>query len=1000
MDHLEGLSPTRANRRRRALGRTSSGYNRPLRTQGNCRCRDSGSPNRTQLGRCCARPDFLTGILGCLYITLTLCLWSGVALAAEDPERAFSVALADRSGPQVSLETRSNTLVEIELNNLGSMAWDSTKRVFVSYHWLQATGATVTFDGLRTAFAQTVEPGETVRIALRVDAPIEPGSYLLQPDIVEEGVGWFSQRSSAEPFQIPVRVVEGHDFDLTVLGGPLPARLTLGEELFVDVEIRNDSDVVWTSDRAINLSYHWYLDDGTGVAGEAHPVGEEGRRSVLAVDLAPGSSFVFKSLIAAPWEAGSYLLRFDLVEEGVLWFAQRAPTLSDPFAFEVVGVGKRSAGLPFALATMCLLLALMPGPVGRHVAPLLPLLAPGWVVASMWWKQAVVLEAAQLTVQPRWWMTEFLGCSLVLLLLLLIPTRPRAVIAWCMAAFLSTLILADLVSVIFFDDVGSVAILGAAGQASEVSGSVMAMLGPVERALYADLLPGFFLVLVVGFKSRRIRLEADPRVGARQATVWKIAVSVAALLMAVGAIALARQARTAGNPLRQVFHRGEIVRGTGLMTYHVVDVFTEVAQRLASGAPNEEEYAELLDWFEQRRPKRQASGEHAGIGEGMNLIVIQAEALQAFVVDLEVDGQAIMPNIREARKDSFDFTLFYDQTNHGRTSDAELLGQVSLLPLTRGAAVFRHAKNRFVSLASVVAEDGYSTLSAVAYRQGFWNRGALHRSWAFQDRYFDVDFEPGRSVVGWGLPDRDFVEQMLPRLATLDGPFYAWLTTLSLHHPFTAFPESLKRLDLGRWEGTGFGNYLHAMHHLDRALGDLAAGLNSAGLRDTTVVALFGDHDAGLGEDSELAWAHGIKTDPVSWSLTDRVPFMVWVPETRGRVIDAPGGHIDLAPTLLALLGINPGAHAFLGRNLLGQPADEPVLGPYGTWYSTDRIYLNTGPALEDGSCWAIDPRKVLRIAECAHGTASTLRLQEVSTMILEGDLQQRLDRDLVGHAP
>ena len=753
-------------------------------------------------GRCFARPDSLTGLLGCVYITLSLCLWSEVALAAQDPEWAFSVALADPAGPQMSLEARSHTLIEIELNNLGSLAWDATKRV--SYHWLQATGETVTFDGLRTDFSQAVEPGETVRVALRVDAPIEPGSYLLQPDIVEEGVGWFSQRSSAEPFLIPVTVVEGHDFDLTVLGGRLPARLTLGEELLVDVEIRNDSDVVWTIDRAINLSYHWYLDDGTGAVGEAHPVGEEARRSVLAVDLPPGSSFVVTSRIAAPWEAGSYLLRFDLVEEGVLWFAEQAPALQDPFAFEVVGVGQRAAGLPFALATMCLLLALMPGPVGRHVAPFLPLLAPVWVVGAIWWKQAVVLEAAQLTVQPRWWMTEFLGSSLLLLLLLLVPTRPRAVIAWCMAAFLSTLILADLVCVIFFDDVGSVAILGAAGQASEVSGSVMAMLGPVELALYADLLPGFLLLLVVGFKSRRIRLEADPLFGARQTAISKIVVGVAAVLMAVGAIVLARQARTAGNPLRQIFHRAEIVRWTGLMTYHVVDVLTEVAQRLASGAPNENEYAELLDWFEQRRPMRQASGEHVGIGDGMNLIVIQAEALQAFVVDLEVDGQAIMPHLRGARKDSFDFTRFYDQTNQGRTSDAELSGQVSLLPLTRGAAAFRHANNRFVSIASVVAEEGYRTVSAVAYRQGFWNRGTLHRSWEFQDRYFDVDFEPGRSVVGWGLPDRDFVEQMLPRLAALDGPFYAWLTTLSLHHPFTAFPESLRRLDLGRWEGTGF----------------------------------------------------------------------------------------------------------------------------------------------------------------------------------------------------
>jgi phosphoglycerol transferase MdoB-like AlkP superfamily enzyme len=100
--------------------------------------------------------------------------------------------------------------------------------------------------------------------------------------------------------------------------------------------------------------------------------------------------------------------------------------------------------------------------------------------------------------------------------------------------------------------------------------------------------------------------------------------------------------------------------------------------------------------------------------------------------------------------------------------------------------------------------------------------------------------------IGWGLNDRDFLQQMVPRLERLPRPFGAWLITLSLHHPFEAFPDRHKVLKLGGLEGTPFGNYLHTMHFFDQALEDFKTALARDRLLDDSVVVVFGDHDAGF----------------------------------------------------------------------------------------------------------------------------------------------------------
>ena len=85
--------------------------------------------------------------------------------------------------------------IPVTLSNRGWLTWQSSEApVFaLSYHWLSAdTEEVVIYDGLRTAFAGAVAPGEDVALLARVRAPGYPGTYLLVWDVVQEHRTWLS----------------------------------------------------------------------------------------------------------------------------------------------------------------------------------------------------------------------------------------------------------------------------------------------------------------------------------------------------------------------------------------------------------------------------------------------------------------------------------------------------------------------------------------------------------------------------------------------------------------------------------------------------------------------------------------------------------------------------------------------------------------------------------------------------------------------------------------
>ena len=96
--------------------------------------------------------------------------------------------------------------IPVRVRNEGSLEWDSSGRsrppVTVSCRWIDSRGVVVVMDAPRTPLREPVPPGGEATVGLDVAAPVRPGSYTIEIDLVEESVRWFG---AARPLAVDVR---------------------------------------------------------------------------------------------------------------------------------------------------------------------------------------------------------------------------------------------------------------------------------------------------------------------------------------------------------------------------------------------------------------------------------------------------------------------------------------------------------------------------------------------------------------------------------------------------------------------------------------------------------------------------------------------------------------------------------------------------------------------------------------------------------------------------
>ena len=232
--------------------------------------------------------------------------------AAPPPPAGTYGASYDVSSVPTSLPTEMRALVAVTLTNSSSFAWGPG--VNLSYHLYDATGRLVTWDGLRTPLA--IGAGQTATVKAQIGDPVAPGTYTLKFDLVQEGAFWFSDKGIAAASRSVNVTVPA--YGMVFVSAPASITLAANGTATVPLTVKNTGSIPWRVVDKFDASYHVTRWDDTVVVWD-------GLRSALP-DVAPGQTVTINVPVQAP-DAGSYVVKFDLVQEGLTWFSgQGIPT--------------------------------------------------------------------------------------------------------------------------------------------------------------------------------------------------------------------------------------------------------------------------------------------------------------------------------------------------------------------------------------------------------------------------------------------------------------------------------------------------------------------------------------------------------------------------------------------------------------------------------------------------------------------------------------------------
>jgi hypothetical protein len=119
------------------------------------------------------------------------------ATVEGQPLAAFHASIVCEN-PPVTLKTGQPMILRFLIKNISAVEWPAvgSNAVTLQNRWRDHAGAITADHDVAQAIPYDVEPGDTVGLALKATAPTEPGDYVLEADLVQKDIAWFSERGS------------------------------------------------------------------------------------------------------------------------------------------------------------------------------------------------------------------------------------------------------------------------------------------------------------------------------------------------------------------------------------------------------------------------------------------------------------------------------------------------------------------------------------------------------------------------------------------------------------------------------------------------------------------------------------------------------------------------------------------------------------------------------------------------------------------------------------
>lgn len=275
--------------------------------------------------------------------------------------------------------------------------------------------------------------------------------------------------------------------------------------------------------------------------------------------------------------------------------------------------------------------------------------------------------------------------------------------------------------------------------------------------------------------------------------------------------------------------------------------------------------------------------------------------LESFSAHLmpSLGGEAIAVELDSIARNGVLFTNFYASSFR---TDRALPAILNAFPAQPSTSLMKHVSKaeKLPALAAALNEAGYESEYYYGGDINFTNMNALLVNGGFGTIVSDSDFPVQQKIGKWGAPDGPLVERLLAEVEATPvdaAPRFRVLQTSSSHEPFEVpYTKAEFAAEAPK----------NAFAYTDSCLGAFVRGVEASPRGQRALFVIVPDH---LG-----AWPLGLP----GYAERHHVPLVIAGPALASGPmrLTMPGGQPDIAPTLLALIGVDNSSFPW-GHNLL-----------------------------------------------------------------------------------
>jgi len=314
---------------------------------------------------------------------------------------------------------------------------------------------------------------------------------------------------------------------------------------------------------------------------------------------------------------------------------------------------------------------------------------------------------------------------------------------------------------------------------------------------------------------------------------------------------------------------------------------------------------EDLNAFAQERRNARESNEYTGLFEGKNLILIQLEAIDTWMLTRDY-----MPNLYRLKQKSLVFENHYSPAYiTAGTLNTEFMVNTGLIPAMGSVSVSTHERNAFpASLANQFRAAGYTAESFHGSEGNVYNRSVLHPN---------LGYERYHSGTTMGMESYMLDHYLMAGYEdmTKGNPFFSFVITYSGHGPYSKengiYLEHAQQAEkkAKRQEENYVCAVAHAME-TDRFIGELIKRLEQDGHLDDTVLAFYADHfNYYMMNDALNMEIKGVD----NLNLLQHTDFFIYAKDQAPQKIEKVTSTLDILPTLSNLFGLDDKEAVYLG---------------------------------------------------------------------------------------